>query len=212
MFDLGRHSTCGQDLRAAPELTAMPSAVPTPIFPISPQRDRSAHNDSASSYFAPSKPPRLGPVASCRDASFRRPSPRTPLRSRKGHYASTMRKATRVWALTVALALSGCGTSGATPTGTVTGQLLRVGGPAPGSPVAIPGSVTLQEVSTGRRFRASTATDGRFSVKVPAGTYEVSGQSPQVLSNNREIVGTAGSVVRVQANETSRANVHISIR
>ena len=63
------------------------------------------------------------------------------------------------------------------PTGTLTGTLQAVGGPAGDGPRALSGQVTLHrsEGTTGITVGAS----GRFSVPVSVGTYTVTGQSPR---------------------------------
>ncbi len=62
---------------------------------------------------------------------------------------------------------------------TVTGTLMRVGGPPPGSEVTLPGTVTLVETTTGVRHETTTAPDGTFRLAVPAGEYTITGTSPQ---------------------------------
>jgi hypothetical protein len=61
--------------------------------------------------------------------------------------------------------------------GTVTGHLYGVGGPAPGLPLAWPGTVTV----TGDGFRRDVivGTGGTFSIAVPVGRYTVVGHSPR---------------------------------
>ncbi|MGH9920788.1 MAG: hypothetical protein ACRD6W_18205 [Nitrososphaerales archaeon] len=95
--------------------------------------------------------------------------------------------------------------------GTVRGTLLRVGGPAPGSPVPIPGQATLTDVASRTKFQATAGTDGHYSVALPPGTYRVSGKSPLVHLGNREMVGEATTTVRVQPNQASQADVYFSV-
>jgi hypothetical protein len=111
----------------------------------------------------------------------------------------------------LSLVLPGCGTKGV-PTGTVAGVMLRIGGPPPGSPVPLPGEVTLTDVASGARFQASASTNGKFAVTVPIGTYRVTGQSPLVHIGDEEMVGVATDNVRVKRNRTSQANVYFSIK
>jgi hypothetical protein len=96
--------------------------------------------------------------------------------------------------------------------GTLTGELLRVGGPPPGSPIHLPGRVTLTDVVSGATFHGSAGSDGRFSVTVPAGTYRVTGQSPLVHIGDEEMVGVASGEVRVESGRTKQANVYFSIK
>ncbi len=78
--------------------------------------------------------------------------------------------------------LAGCdlsspnGPSG--PTGTLTGALQAVGGPAGLSPRLLSGQVTLRG-SGGHLTGITVGANGQFSVPVSVGTYTVSGQSPQ---------------------------------
>src|SRR5215469_5031534 len=89
----------------------------------------------------------------------------------------------RVVGLVAAAALAGC-SGGPGPTGTVTGQLEMVGGPATvsgGTPVfLVPGTITA--VSGSSSFRASAAKDGSFMLVLPVGTYKLTGASPQYNS------------------------------
>ena len=101
-----------------------------------------------------------------------------------------MKKACRVAAVAVASIsiLSGCGGQ---PTygQTVTGMLVRVGGPATltGSPppVPLPGTVVARDAA-GQQFTATTGKDGRFQLSLPPGTYWLTGHSPQVMVNNQK--------------------------
>ena len=87
-------------------------------------------------------------------------------------------------------------------TGTVTGHLFAVGGPAPGLPRPLPGSVL---VSGQDEFRVTVGSDGRYSVPVPEGTYEVSGRSP--LYQGGHDVCHATSRVAVTTDSVSTADV-----
>jgi hypothetical protein len=75
--------------------------------------------------------------------------------------------------------LAGCAspTGPPGPTGTLTGTLQAVGGPA-GGPRALSGQVTLHG-SGGNIAAVTVGSTGRFSVPVTVGTYTVSGRSPQ---------------------------------
>src|SRR5690348_16872419 len=88
--------------------------------------------------------------------------------------------------------LAGCGASaGASPSNglsgdpanqqAVTGALMRVGGPAPGSPVPLPGTITAR-AATGRSFTATAGRNGRFRLSLPPGAYRVTGRSPLIQS------------------------------
>jgi hypothetical protein len=80
------------------------------------------------------------------------------------------------------LILSSCsGQSG--PHQTVTGMLVRVGGPAtlksPPKPLPLPGEV-LARNAAGQQFTAVTGKSGRFELSLPVGTYRLTGHSAQV--------------------------------
>jgi hypothetical protein len=79
-------------------------------------------------------------------------------------------------ALVAALLVAGCGgASSSTTEGLVRthGVLVRVGGPAPGGPVAMPGVRLHFQGSAGSRD-VRTDRHGRFSFAVAAGRYVVS--------------------------------------
>jgi len=61
--------------------------------------------------------------------------------------------------------------------GLVLGTLDAVGGPAPGAPRPLPGTITLLN-SNGTRFTATAGSNGTFSVRVPPGSYTITGRSP----------------------------------
>jgi hypothetical protein len=101
-----------------------------------------------------------------------------------------MQRACRVIAAAAVsmLVLAGCsGHSG--PRQTVTGLLIRVGGPVtpdhPQNRLPLPGTVVARNAAGGT-FTATTGTDGRFQLSLPPGTYRLTGHSPQVIVNNRQ--------------------------
>jgi hypothetical protein len=63
----------------------------------------------------------------------------------------------------------------------VTGTLLRVGGPAPGAPAPLTGTVTAAD-GAGGHFTATAGRDGRFRLSLPPGTYRLTGHSPLIDS------------------------------
>jgi hypothetical protein len=77
---------------------------------------------------------------------------------------------------------------------TVTGKFVRVGGPAPGSPVPLPGTITAR-AATGQTFTARAGSNGRFTLSLPPGTYRVSGRSPLIQSG--QMVCGATALLRV---------------
>lgn len=73
---------------------------------------------------------------------------------------------------------------------TVAGTFVRVGGPAPGSPVPLPGTITAR-IATGETFTATAGRDGRFKLSLPPGTYRVTGRSPLMQSGQMICAATA---------------------
>ena len=66
------------------------------------------------------------------------------------------------------------------PEGTIQGQLFLAGGPPPGMPTPIAGTVTLRPL-VGEATTVAVDDDGRYEVALPAGTYSVTGSSPRSL-------------------------------
>jgi hypothetical protein len=92
--------------------------------------------------------------------------------------------------------------------GQVTGRLVRVGGPAPGAAVGIPGRVVLSLVGTSGSFSSRTGLSGTFNVPVAAGfTYRVTGYSTKVMANGREELCTADRPVRVPGRAESNGSI-----
>ncbi|MGA9077787.1 MAG: hypothetical protein WB383_05600 [Acidimicrobiales bacterium] len=92
--------------------------------------------------------------------------------------------------------------------GHVTGRLMRVGGPAPGAAVGIPGRVVLSLVGTSGSFTHATGPNGTFNVLLPAGfTYRVTGYSPKVFDNGGEELCAAGHRVRVPSRAGSDRSI-----
>lgn len=107
-----------------------------------------------------------------------------------------------VLALGIALVVGSC-TKIATPSQgdqqrvdqqTVTGKFVRVGGPAPGSPVPLPGTITARSV-TGQTFTAMATRNGRFELLLPPGRYHVTGRSPLMQSGQMICGATTGLLV-----------------
>jgi hypothetical protein len=76
--------------------------------------------------------------------------------------------------------LAGCGGSPGYRQ-TVRGTFVRVGGPAPGSPFPLPGTITAR-AATGSTFTATAGRTGRFTLSLPPGGYQVTGRSPLMQS------------------------------
>jgi hypothetical protein len=95
--------------------------------------------------------------------------------------------------------LAGCGGQ---PAGaqTVTGMLVRVGGPAaqsgPPPPLPLPGTIVARNAA-GQQFTATAGNDGRFELSLPPGRYRLTGHSPQVWVNNQQMLCSAQGAVQV---------------
>jgi hypothetical protein len=89
------------------------------------------------------------------------------------------RNAVAILALAIAV-LAGCG-GGPGYRQTVPGTFVRVGGPAPGSPVPLPGTITAR-AATGQAFTVTAGQNGRFTLSLPPGSYHVTGRSPLMQS------------------------------
>jgi hypothetical protein len=90
------------------------------------------------------------------------------------------------------------------PDGTVEGQLVAEGGPSPGGPVPLPGDVVLSAMGEGVSYPVDAGGDGAFRASVPPGTYSLSGTSPKVLSDNKEMQCLAARPVAVRPGSTTR--------
>jgi hypothetical protein len=87
-------------------------------------------------------------------------------------------------------------------TSVVQGMLEAVGGVAPGTPRPLKGSITLRD-SDGTVFIATAGSNGVFLVRVPIGTYAITGRSPFYDSGNADCLSsgpvtvTVGATIRV---------------
>ncbi|MCR6492567.1 hypothetical protein [Cellulomonas sp. P24] len=90
--------------------------------------------------------------------------------------------------------LAGCG--GSSGHGTLSGHLYVVGGPAPGTPRAVDGTV----VATGPdgRHTATVGADGSYTMELAPGTYTVTGTSPQ-YGDGKSPCPANGTVAVVQS-------------
>ena len=78
----------------------------------------------------------------------------------------------------LALSASACGNK---TTGTITGHLYRVGGPPPGRPTPMPGTIDVTGQGTGaENTSVRVGPDGFYSIVVPVGTYSLNGRSPLI--------------------------------
>jgi hypothetical protein len=99
-----------------------------------------------------------------------------------------------------ALIMAGC-SGHPTDTRVVTGKLVRVGGPAPGSPVPLPGSIKAVDAA-GHAYAAKADRSGRFRLTLPPGVYTVTGHSP-LISSGQQLCAADGRL-RVSGNLRSR--------
>jgi hypothetical protein len=83
---------------------------------------------------------------------------------------------------------------------TVTGMLVRSGGPAgkngPPPSLPLPGTIVARDAA-GQQFTATAGNDGRFRLSLPPGRYRFTGHSPQVRDNNQQMLCTAQAAVQV---------------
>lgn len=110
--------------------------------------------------------------------------------------------------LLLGLTACSCSTS---QSGTISGQLQRVGGPsvaAGASPLS--GEVTLTS-STGGITRVRVPPSGRFSASVPAGSYQLTGSSPSVNDGKLVCVATP-ETVSIPASSAITRDVRCHIR
>jgi hypothetical protein len=80
----------------------------------------------------------------------------------------------------------------------VPGTFVRVGGPAPGSPFPLPGTITARAV-TGETFTATAGKNGRFKLSLPSGSYHLTGRSP--LMQSGQMICAATAELRVTRNK-----------
>ncbi len=99
-----------------------------------------------------------------------------------------------------------------TPTlGAIEGTLEAVGGPAPGRPRPLPGSVKITNIRTHDSRVVSVTADGRFSVSVTPGTYLITGRSPEYNDGTAYDCQAMHSTV-VTGHRTSSTNVYCQER
>jgi hypothetical protein len=67
----------------------------------------------------------------------------------------------------------------------------------------LPGTVVAQNVAGGQ-FTATAGNNGRFQFSLPAGSYRLTGHSPQVMVDGQQEWCSAGGAVHV----TGRRPVH----
>jgi hypothetical protein len=85
--------------------------------------------------------------------------------------------------------------------GTISGHLFAVGGPPPGLPRPLPGTIY---VSGSEHLQVTVGSDGTYSLVVPEGTYTVSGRSP--LYQGGQLLCRAPSQVTVRDGASIKAD------
>lgn len=111
--------------------------------------------------------------------------------------------------LLAALPMAGCAAAGgqAPATGHLAGRLVMEGGPMgpagqqPGER-PIPGTVTFTAADH-RQVAVQVGTSGTFSVRLPPGTYQVSGRSPSIETSS----GSSGSEQELPCSPASSARI-----
>lgn len=96
---------------------------------------------------------------------------------------------------------------------TLTGQLQWVGGPAPGSPVAHPGTVHVVNADDSVDQTVGAGDDGRWEIHLPPGTYRVLATSPGYGSKAGNFDACSASrAITVGAGETVTVDVICQLR
>jgi hypothetical protein len=103
--------------------------------------------------------------------------------------------------LAALLVLAGC-SSAPGYRQTVPGTFVRVGGPPPGAPFPLPGSITARAAG-GQTFTATAGQNGRFKLSLPPGRYRVSGRSPLIQSG--QVACAPATPVRVIRGQSPHA-------
>lgn len=90
---------------------------------------------------------------------------------------------------------------------TIDGRLIASGGP-PGQPDrGLTGTVTITNGATGKQRSVPVGVDGKYSVTLPSGTYDVDGRSPQYVINGAEGVCRAGRSIDLTTQTTAHVDV-----
>lgn len=103
--------------------------------------------------------------------------------------------------LTFAATAAGCTSTPTAPPGSVAGMLLRVGGPAPGAPVPLPGQITATAVEGGSSVTVSVSKDGQYKIHLPPGAYRFTGTSP--LIQDAKMTCSAPHIAHVSSGKTT---------
>ncbi len=90
--------------------------------------------------------------------------------------------------------------------GTIIGVLQAVGGPPPGTPRPLPGTITIRNWE-GTTITASAGSAGTFSVQVPVGSYILTGHSHLYESGTSECTAAPPGTITVTAGGTIRTTI-----
>jgi hypothetical protein len=120
-----------------------------------------------------------------------------------------MRAAVAAACAALAALVAGCGSDPAVHR-IVTGQLVRIGGPAPGSPVSLPGTIEARN-SAGDVVAVSVRRNGRFRLELSPGTYRLTGHSP-LMEDGKMVCGAAKPVDVTRSEPIATVTVVCPIR
>ena len=95
------------------------------------------------------------------------------------------------------------------PRGLVEGAIVAVGGPCPGAPRAVSGTV-IATTSVNTQIEIATTPDGKFPTELGPGMYSGVGHSPTFGNGKYEC--TAGGPVIVRANSVAHVTLTFSSR
>lgn len=98
------------------------------------------------------------------------------------------------------------------PTGTVSGQIIQVGGPAGALNRVVHGIVTFTNVASRTKYQVSSGRPAGYSIEIPAGTYDVSGISLDDHSDGQPMGAIGKSPVVVAAGRTVHVDLYVQIR
>ena len=108
------------------------------------------------------------------------------------------------------VSLTACASdAGPAQSGTVSGNLLRVGGPFPGGPEPLSGNVYL-ESSNGEVTTERVPASGYFKANLPEGAYKVTGSSP-LINDGKFLCVASPETVIVKSGSTLSRDVDCSI-
>lgn len=97
--------------------------------------------------------------------------------------------------------------SASSKSGTIVGVLQAVGGPPPGTPRPVPGTITIGN-RDGATYTASAGPDGTFEAQLPVGSYTtVTGRSPLYQGGTADCTVAPPAPITVTADGTTRITI-----